>query len=196
MMLPRFALCLLLFGCTVSLAQDAPSETQDAPSETQDASSETQDAPSEPDFVGPTKDVTCHVLWLIESDDENRIAYSGPARGGLTDAGYGRLVPAGSAAAVVSVGQCSTVTGSSRYGDMSVAASLLNTTEQGELQVKIKLQTGNRSPLMIETTARAPLGRWFLVGGADSRVGLPKHANDGKRAVAIMRIGEGVLLLD
>lgn len=175
MMLPRFAICLVMLGCNLSFAQDTLSE---------------------PGPVGPTKDVTYRVLWLIESADENRVAYSGPARGGLTEAGYGRLVLAGSATAMVTIGQGSTVTGSSRYGKMSVLTSLLNTTEQGALQIKIDLQTANRSPLSIETTARAPLGRWFLIGGADSRVGLPKHANDGSRAVAIMRIVDGVLLLD
>ena len=77
MKLPQFALCLIFLGCNLSLAQDTPND---------------------PTFAGPTKDVTFHVLWLIESDDENRIAYGGPARDGLTAAGYGRLVPAGSAA--------------------------------------------------------------------------------------------------
>ncbi|WP_146519043.1 hypothetical protein [Stieleria varia] len=175
MKLPPFALCLLLLGCNLSLAQDTPNDAK---------------------FTGPTKDVTFHVLWLIESDDENRIAYDGPTREGLTAAGYGRLVPAGSAASMVSIGQRANVAGSSRYGQMSVVLSMLNTDEQDELQVKIELQSSNRSPMSIGTTARAPLGRWFLVGAADSRVGLPLHADDGKRAVAIMKIDDGVLLLD
>lgn len=140
--------------------------------------------------------MTLRVLWLIESEDENRVSYSGSARDGLAAAGYGRLVPAGSATAMVSIGQRSTVRGSSRYGQLSVLTSLLNTTEQGELQIKIEIQSKDRSPILIDTTARAPLGRWFLVGSADSRVGLPTHAADGKRSVAIMRIDGGVLLLD
>ncbi len=175
MKLPQFALCLIFLGCSLSLAQDTLNE---------------------PGFAGPTKDVTFRVLWLIESDDENRIAYGGPAREGLTAAGYGRLVPAGSAAGMISVGQHANVAGSSRYGQMSVVVSLLNTTEHDELQIKINLQSKNRSPMSIDTTARAPLGRWFLIGGADSRVGLPLHADDGKRAVAVMRIDDGVVLLD
>jgi hypothetical protein len=175
MMLPRITFCFVLLGCRVAFAQDFPDE---------------------PEFFGPTKDVTLRVLWLIESDDENRVPYRGPAREGLTDAGYGRLVPAGSATTMVSIGQRSTVRGSSRYGQMSVLTSLLNTTEQGQLQIKIDIQSKNRFPISIDTTARAPLGRWFLVGGADSRVGLPTHADDGKRSVAIMRIDDGVLFLD
>jgi hypothetical protein len=170
-----FALCLVFLGCNLSLAQDNPDQAG---------------------FAGPTKDVTLRVLWLIESDDKNRMPYSGPARDGLTDAGFGRLVLAGSATGMVSIGERASVTGSSRYGQMSIHTSLLNTTEQGELQIKINLQSKNRSPMSIDTTARAPLGRWFLVGGADSRVGLPLHADDGKRAVAVMRIDDGVLLLD
>ena len=147
-------------------------------------------------FAGPTKDVTYRLLWLIESDDANRLPYSGPARDGLSSAGYARLVVAGSAAAMVTIGHSSTVTGASRYGQMSVLTSMLNTTEKGELQIKVHLKTGNQTPMTIDTTARAPMGRWFLVGGADSRVGLPQHADDGKRAIAIMRIDDGVLLLD
>lgn len=113
-----------------------------------------------------------------------------------TAAGYGRLVPAGSATAMVSIGQRSAISGASRYGQMSVLASLLNTTEQDELQIKIDIRSKNRFPVSIDTTARAPLGRWFLVGGADSRIGLPVHADDGKRSVAVMRIDDGVQLLD
>ena len=147
-------------------------------------------------FSGPTKDVTYRVLWLIESDDENRTPYAGPAREGLASAGYGRLVVAGSATSVVTIGQRSTITGASRYGQMSVVTSALNTTSDRELQIKISMQTKNPSPMSIETTARAPMGRWFLIGGADSRVGLPTHADDGKRSLAIMRIDDGVLVLD
>ena len=84
MKLPQIALFLIFLGCNLSLAQDTLNE---------------------PGFAGPTKDVTFRVLWLIESDDENRIAYGGPAREGLTAAGYGRLVPAGSATGMISVGQ-------------------------------------------------------------------------------------------
>ncbi len=145
---------------------------------------------------GPTKDITYHVVWLIESDDVHRVAYSGPARKGLDAAGYGRLVPAGSATAAVTIGQSSTVRGSSRYGQLSVLTSMLNTTEEQELQVKIQLEVRNESPMTIDTTLRVPIGRWFLVGSADSRVALPKHADDGKRGVAIMRVVDGVNLLD
>jgi hypothetical protein len=175
MMLPRIALSLVLLGCSAAIAQDSTDESE---------------------FFGPTKDVTVRVLWLIESDDENRQPYNGSAREGLTGAGYGRLVAAGSATAMMSIGQRSAVRGSSRYGQMSTLISLLNTTEQEQLQIKVDIQTKNRSPISIDTTARAPLGRWFLVGGADSRIGLPTHADDGKRSVAIMRIDDGVLLLD
>lgn len=175
MMLPRITLCLVLIGCRAAFAQDSPDG---------------------PEVSGPTKDVTIRVLWLIESDDEHRKAYSGSARDGLTAAGYGRLVPAGSATTVMSIGKRSSVRGSSRYGQMSVVTSLLNTVEQGELQITIDIQTKNRFPISIDTTTRAPLGRWFLVGSADSRVGLPTHADDGKRSVAIMRMDDEVLLLD
>ena len=148
------------------------------------------------EFKGPTKEVTFHTVLLIESDDQNRLPYDGPARDGLTEAGYDRLVVAGSAAAMVSIGQQSVVTGNSRYGQLSVSTSMLNTTEENELQVKVNLQIKNQSPITIETTARAPLGRWFLVGATDSRAGLPTHAADGKRALAIMKIDDGVLILD
>jgi hypothetical protein len=97
---------------------------------------------------------------------------------------------------MVSIGQRTTVCGSSRYGQMSVLTSLLNTTKRDELQISIELQAKNQFPVSIDTTARAPIGRWFLVGGADSRIGLPTHADDGKRSVVIMRIDDGVLLLD
>ena len=147
-------------------------------------------------FSGPTKDVTYRVLWLIESDDENRTPYAGPAREGLASAGYGRLVVAGSATSMVSIGQRSTITGTSRHGQMSLVTSALNTTSDRELQIKISLRTKNPSPMSIDTTARAPMGRWFLIGGADSRVGLPTHADDGNRSLAIMRIDDGVLVLD
>lgn len=106
------------------------------------------------------------------------------------------LVRAGSATAAVTIGQPSTVTGTSRYGQLTALTSLLNTTEKNELQIKIQLRTQNQSPLTIDTTMRAPMGRWFLVGSADSRVGLPKHVADGKRGLAIMQITDGVLPLD
>lgn len=155
-----------------------------------------EDPASDSEWKGPIKDVTYHVLWLIESDDANRVAYTGPARDGLTTAGYGRLVPAGVATASVTIGQRSSVSGVSRYGRTSISTTLLNTTENRELQIEISLQTENQTPLSIDTTVRAPLGRWFLVGAAESRVGLPKHADDGKRSVAIMKIDDGVMLLD
>ena len=175
MILNRMILCLVLLGSGAAIAQDSADESS---------------------FSGPTKDVTLRILWLIESEDANRKSYSGPARDGLSEAGYGRLVPAGSATVMVSVGQRSTVVGSSRYGQMSVMTSLLNTSEQGELQIKLEIQSKNQFPISIDTTARAPLGRWFLVGDASSRVGLSTHADDGMRSVAIMRIDDGVLLLD
>ncbi len=148
------------------------------------------------EFVGPNKDVTYRLLWLIESDDENRLAYHGPASDGLSSAGYGRLVVAGSATAMVAVGQRSTVMSTSRYGQMNVMMSLLNTSDRDQFEVKINVQTKDRSPMNIETTARVPKSHWFLVGGADSRTGQPIYADDGKRAVAIMRIDDGVMLLD
>jgi hypothetical protein len=175
MRLPLCALCFIILGCNSSFGQDIPNESA---------------------FSGPTKEVTFRVLLLIESEDANRITYNGPAREGLTAAGYGRLIPAGSAIGMASIGQHASVTGSSRYGQMSVQTTLLNTTEQGTLQIKISLQTDNRMPISIDTTAKSPLGRWFLVGGAESRIGLPTHANDGMRAVAIMRIDDGIMLLD
>ena len=163
---------------------------------TSPAFSQNQNAKTACEFAGPTKDVTYHVILLIETDDQNRIPYDGPARDGLTAAGYDRMVIAGSATAMVTIGQRSDVTGTSRYGQLSVSTSMLNTTEENEVQVKVNLKTRNQSPITIDTTARAPLGRWFLVGATDSRVGLPKHAADGKRSVAVMRIDDGVLILD
>ncbi len=148
------------------------------------------------EFAGPVKDVTYHVVLLMESDDHNRDPYDGPAGKGLAAAGYGRLVVAGSATAMVTIGQRSSVTGSSRYGQLSVSTSMLNTTEKSEVGIKIQLQMKNQFPVTIDTTARAPLGRWFLVGAADSRIGLPTQAADGKRAVAVMRVDDGVRLLD
>lgn len=175
----RYLVVLLLTAVTSSLAF-----------------AQNQDSPLTPEFTGPTKDVTYHVVLLIESDDQNRRPYAGPAREGLTAAGYDRLVIAGSATAMATIGQRSTLTGNSRYGQLSVATSMLNTTQENEVQIEIKLHTKNQSPITIDTTARAPLGRWFLVGATESRSGLPKHAEDGKRAVAVMRIDDGVLTLD
>jgi len=155
-----------------------------------------ENARTTPEFAGPTKDVTYHIVLLIESDDQNRLQYDGPARDGLTAAGYDRMVIGGSATAMVTIGQRSGVTGTSRYGQLTASTSMLNTTEENEVQVKIHLQTENQSPITIDTTARAPLGKWFLVGATDSRIDLPKHVADGKRAVAVMRIDDGVLLLE
>lgn len=145
---------------------------------------------------GPIKDVTYQVIWLIESDDANRAVYEGPASKGLENAGYGRLVTAGSATAAVTIGQQSSVAGNSRYGQLTVLTSFLNTTETGELQIKLQFRVQNQSPLSIDSTMRAPMGRWFLIGSADSRAGLPKHTADGKRGVAIMKITDGVLVLE
>ncbi|TWT73956.1 hypothetical protein [Allorhodopirellula solitaria] len=155
-----------------------------------------QKSSDETKFSGPNKDVTYRLLWLIESDDENRRSYQGPAREGLSSAGYGRLVVAGSATAMVAVGQRSSVMGTSRYGQMTTTLSLLNTSDRNQFEIKINMLTKDRSPTSLETTARVPKGRWFLVGSADSRAGQAIDADDGKRAVAIMRIDEGVLLLD
>ncbi|WP_149499419.1 hypothetical protein [Roseiconus lacunae] len=144
----------------------------------------------------PTKEVTYRLLLLIESDDNNRQAYDGPARQGLAKAGFGRLVIAGSAMSAMSIGQKSVVTGTSRYGSMSVSMSMMNTTDREELQVKVSLQTRHQSPMTIETIARAPMGRWFLVGAGETRAGIPLHAADGKRGVVVMKVDPGVALLD
>ncbi len=175
MLLPRFSILFIVLSLVTSYAK-SQEPASNAP--------------------GPVKDVSYQVVWLIESDDHNRIEYAGAASEGLKSAGYGRLVPAGAATTAVTIGQRSTVTGSSRYGQLSVLTTMLNTTEQGELQIKIDLHTKNQSPMSIDTTMRVPLGHWFVVGAAESRVGLPKHAEDGKRGVAIMRIENGVKLLD
>ncbi|MCO8125361.1 hypothetical protein NHH03_26720 [Stieleria sp. TO1_6] len=171
------AICLLAIACSPSIAQQSAGEAENA-------------------FRGPTKDVSYHIVLLAESDDQNRRPYDGPARSGLETAGFQRLVIAGSATAMVSVGQRSTVTGVSRYGQLSVTTSMLNTTHENELQVKINLQAKNQSPVTIDTAARVPLGRWFVVGAAESRIGIPTHTDDGKRCVAIMKIDNGVILLD
>ncbi len=147
-------------------------------------------------MVGPTRDVMYQLVLLIESDDQNRLPYDGPARNGLKKAGFDRMVVAGSASAAVTIGQLSSVSGTSRHGHLSVKTTMLNTTERDQVQVQINLQTQNSSPMTIDTVVRAPLGRWFLVGATESRIGLPKHADDGKRAVAVMRIDDGVLTLD
>ncbi len=143
-----------------------------------------------------TQDVNFQVLWLVESEDEHRVAYAGPARKGLTAAGYGRLVQAGSAAAPVSVGLPATITGSSRYGQFSMTVSTLNTTLTNQIQVKVNAKSRSASPLEIDTTARAPLGRWFLLGSSDSDVAVPKHRATGTRGIVIMRVDQGILLLD
>ncbi|MCC9603066.1 hypothetical protein LOC67_21160 [Stieleria sp. JC731] len=146
--------------------------------------------------VGPTKDVTYQLVLLIESDDENRLPYDGPARSGLSKAGFGRLVQAGSATSMITIGQRSTVSGTSRYGQLSMMSTLLNTTEKNQLQIQIQLKYQNQSPLTIEATARVPVGRWVLVGAAESRSGLPKDASDGRRVVAILKVDDGVMTLD
>ena len=145
---------------------------------------------------GPLKDVTFQIRWLIESDDMNRKPYEGPARNGLADAGFGRLVNAGSLTSSVTIGQKSVVTGGSRYGLFTTSLSMLNTTDNNALQVKIDLQSKSKTPIVIDTTVRIPLNRWVLIGAADSRVGLPVHETDGRRGVMIMRVIDGVQLLD
>jgi hypothetical protein len=148
------------------------------------------------DWRGPLQDVSYQLLWLIESEDLNRKPYTGPARKGLAEAGFGRLVPAGSAQSSVTIGQESVVSGASRYGPMNASTTMLNTTDKDELQIAVDVHTKTRTPISIDTTVRVPLGRWFLLGSADSRVGLPLHEADGKRSVLIMRIDDGVPLLD
>jgi hypothetical protein len=148
------------------------------------------------EWAGPLKDVSYELVWLIESEDKNRKPYDGPARKGLTDAGFGRVVQAGSVRSSVTIGQESKVSGHSRYGPLTASATMLNTTHQDELQIAIELYTKTTSPVSIETTVRVPLDHWFLLGAADSRVGLPLHEADGKRSVLIMRISNGVPLLD
>ncbi|MEP2310486.1 hypothetical protein, partial [Rhodopirellula bahusiensis] len=138
--------------------------------------------------AGPIKDVTFQALWLIESDDANRIEYAGPARGALSTVGFDRLVPAGSAMASVTVGLDARVDGGSRYGQLQCQVRFLNTTESGEVQAQVEFRTQPQSGMTIATTVRAPVGKWFLVGAADSRTGLPTHSDDGKRAVMIMKV--------
>ncbi|WDQ18212.1 hypothetical protein [Rhodopirellula sp. P2] len=146
--------------------------------------------------AAPVGNVTYQTLWLIESDDVHRIEYSGPARKALSQAGFGRLVPAGSAMAAVSIGQKSQVGGGSRYGQMTCQVQFLNTTEANELQVEVDLRTRTQPELTVTTIVRAPMEKWFLVGSADSRVGLPTHADDGKRAVVIMKVTDEVMILE
>ena len=146
--------------------------------------------------AGATPDVNFQILWLVESDDENRMAYAGPARKGLSAAGYGRLVQAGSGAAPVSVGLPATIVGSSRFGQFSVMVTTLNTTLANQVQVKVSAKTRSESPLEIDTTARAPFGRWFLLGSSDSHVAVPKHQATGTRGIVIMRVDQGIVLLD
>lgn len=146
--------------------------------------------------AGPLKDATYELLWLIESDDENRRTYEGPARKGLTEAGFGRLVYAGATQAGVTIGQQVIATGVSRYGPLTTRISLLNTTASDHLQIKVSLQTNAKTAVALDTTVRVPLGRWFLLGSAETRAGLPKHASDGRRSVLIMKLSEGVKTLD
>jgi hypothetical protein len=146
--------------------------------------------------AGPIKDVAFQALWLIESDDANRIEYAGPAREALSTVGFGRLVPAGSAMASVTVGLDARVDGGSRYGQLQCQVRLLNTTESGEVQAQVEFRTQPQSGMTIATTVRAPVGKWFLVGAADSRTGLPTHADDGKRAVMIMKVTKNVITLE
>lgn len=184
---------LIARSCSMALALVFTTVTQGFPQSPQPASHSDQPASKS---AGPIQDVTFELVLLMESDDQNRTPYDGPAAKGLDKAGYGRMVIAGSATAMVTIGQPATVTGSSRYGQLSVTANLLNTTRQNEVQVRIHLQTRNESPVTIETTARVPMEKWFLVGSADSRLGLPKATADGKRSVAVMRINHGVLVLE
>ncbi|WP_153557513.1 hypothetical protein [Roseimaritima sediminicola] len=146
--------------------------------------------------AGPLIELNYQILVLIESDDQNRRAYDGPAAKGLAKAGFSRTVIAGSAAAVVTVGKPSSVSGHSRYGQMSTSVSLLNTTEANRVQVDIQVRGNHAQNLVIDTTARLPLGRWVLIGATDTRSGVPTHAPDGTRAVVIMKLQDGPVLLD
>ena len=146
---------------------------------------------------GPTTELTYRLLWLIESDDQNRKPYSGAARNGLQKAGYDRMVVAGAVASMTSVGQSSVVVGAgSRYGVLRAKTSFLNTTQRRQLQTKLSVECSSKSPVTFETTARVPLNRWFLVGAATSQAGAPLHEADGKRSVIIMRVDDGVTVLE
>ena len=160
------------------------------------AASMAQDLEGADTNSGPLRDATYQVVWLIESDDENRPAYEGQARDGLTEIGFGRLVVAGSVLAGTTIGTPSTVAGESRYGAMQINMQMLNTTRKGEVQVKLKIETKSPAPLQLSTTARVPMGTWAILGASNSRVGVPKAAIDGKRGVVIVRVHEGIVTLD
>ncbi|WP_168565765.1 MULTISPECIES: hypothetical protein [Crateriforma] len=141
------------------------------------------------------KEARVQVLWLIESDDANRAVYDGPAADGLASAGFGRLVIGASNVLTTSVGQRAMVSGTGRYGSLNVSLTLLNTTDVGELQIAAKLQTQTPSPFQLDTTTRVPVGRWVLLGAAETRAIHPTHVQDGHRSVMILRIDPGVLVL-
>ncbi len=143
----------------------------------------------------PMKEARVQVLWLIESDDANRAVYDGPAADGLASAGFGRLVIGASNVLTTSVGQRAMVSGTGRYGSLNVSLTLLNTTDVGELQIAAKLQTQTPSPFQLDTTTRVPVGRWVLLGAAETRAIHPTHVQDGHRSVMILRIDPGVLVL-
>lgn len=184
---------ILFILVTVSAGQQLDDLFGDSES-TGDEVSAARDDPVE--SRGPLKDVSYELLWLIESNDANRKPYSGRARGRLTKVGFGRLVSAGSVRSSVTIGQKSVASGQSRYGRMIASTSMLNTTEANKLQINVDLKTQSKTPISVNTTVRVPLGHWFLLGAADSRVGVPLHESDGNRSVLIMRITNGALLLD
>lgn len=182
------AMILLIAASTIAAEPPVPKRSTPAasPPERGEATS----------WRGPLKDASYEILWLIESDDLNRKPYSGPSSKGLSRAGFGRVVQAGSARSSVTIGQKSLVSGASRFGPMYASTTMLNTTDPSQLQITIELQSKTLPPISIDTTVRVPLGRWFLLGAADSRVGLPLHEADGKRSVLIMKVSDGVQLLD
>ena len=150
--------------------------------------------------AGPKRDLTYHLVWLIESDDANRPAYEGPARGGLDERGFGRLIAAGDASTTVSVGSPVDLLCRGRYGKMSVNLTLLNSYDADQVQINAMVQfgqpAGREPPLKIHTVTRLPIDRWVLLGSTTSMVGSPRFAIDGKRSVLILRLGEGIPLLD
>ncbi|MCC9643972.1 hypothetical protein LOC71_16945 [Rhodopirellula sp. JC740] len=145
---------------------------------------------------GPVKDVSFQALWLIESDDVHRVEYDGPAREALSKVGFGRLVPAGSVVSALTVGRDARLETHSRYGKFKCQVQFLNTTEPGQLQALLELEAQPNEGVAVYTTVRVPMDKWFLAGAGDSRVGLPVHADDGKRAVLIMKVTEEVIVLE
>ena len=178
------------FKGTWSINEDDPRES----SSTWNGKRAGQEAPRT--APSPTKEVTIELIWLLESNDENRAAYVGPGVASLQKAGYGRMVRAGDLSAAVSIGKRTSLTGSSRYGTMQMIASLLNTTSANEVQVDIELDLKATSSSKLNTTVRVPVGRWLKLSSSASRVATPKFEQGAARAVVIMRVNQGLQLLD